>query len=35
MFDDIFSPLDTIHEPDGQTYRWTDTGRQQRPHSYA
>jgi len=26
-FDDIFSRLDTIHEPDGQT----DTGRQQRP----
>jgi len=27
-FDDIFSRLDTTHERDGQTDRWTDNGRQ-------
>ena len=35
MFDDMFSPVDTIHErdkrTDGRTDGRTDTGRQQRP----
>ena len=30
-FDDIFSLLDTVHQRDRRTDRWTDTRRQQRP----